>query len=199
MSTKIGLDFGTHQTKVCIVDNSDRRNRRYLFYRFTDLDGQKRLTLPSLVQVNADGTLSYGYTDEEKALLIEPPIPTNAPRKPKEPKLEKYDIFPEIPKPIRPSILDEKVPLRENVVNSLSDLMRALKKKNETEGKSFKQRQKEAREQYEQEMQIYVQKCLERESKIEQNRISVDKTNDILRKKYDKEIHHYEQDRKSVV
>ena len=192
MSTKIGLDFGTHQTKVCIVDNSDRRNRRYLFYRFTDLDGQKRLTLPSLVQVNADGTLSYGYTDEEKALLIEPPIPTNAPRKPKEPKLEKYDIFPEIPKPIRPSILDEKVPLRENVVNSLSDLMRAHKKKNETEGKSFKQRQKEAREQYEQEMQIYVQKCLERESKIEQNRISVDKTNDILRKKYDKEIHHYE-------
>ena len=193
MSTKIGLDFGTHQTKVCIVDYSDKRNRRYLFYRFKDLEGKERLTLPSVVQVNKDGTLSYGYTDERNALMVESPIPANAPRKPKEPQLEKYSIFPEIPKPIRPSILDEKVPLRENVVNSLSDLMHALKKKSETAGKSFKQRQKEAREQFEKEQQLYVQKCLEREAKVEQNRLAVDKKNDELRQKYTNDLHRYEQ------
>ena len=90
MSTKIGLDFGTHQTKVCIVDYSDKRNRRYIFYRFKDLHGKERLTLPSVVQVNKDGTLSYGYTDERNALMVESSIPDNAPRKPKEPQFEKY-------------------------------------------------------------------------------------------------------------
>lgn len=192
MSTKIGLDFGTHQTKVCIVDYSDKRNRRYLFYRFKDLDGKERLTLPSVVQVNKGGTLSYGYTDERNALMIEPARPANTPRKPKEPLLETYSFFPEIPKPIRPSILDKKVHFRENVVNSLHDLMHALVKKEETERKSIKQRKKEAREQYEKEQQLYVQKCLERELKVEQNRLSVDKKNEELHQKYIKDLQRYE-------
>lgn len=192
MSTKIGLDFGTHQTKVCIVDYSDKRNRRYMFYRFKDLNGKERLTLPSVVQVNKDGTLSYGYTDERNALMVESSIPDNAPRKPKEPQFEKYSIFPEIPKPIRPSILDERISLRENVVYSFSELMNAIKKKNGTEGKSFKQRQEEARERYDNDQHIYVQKCLERESKAEQNRLSVDKKNDELRQKYIKDLQRYE-------
>ena len=30
----IGLDFGTHQTKVCIEDSSDPRNITYSFLKF---------------------------------------------------------------------------------------------------------------------------------------------------------------------
>ncbi len=125
-SIKIGLDFGTHQTKVCIVDNSDRRNRRYLFHRFKDLNGKEKLTIPSIVQVNADGTLSYGYTDTKFARMVLPPIPSIAPAKPKEPKYLKYGIFPEIPKPTKPQILDERPSKKENVINDFSGLMSAL-------------------------------------------------------------------------
>lgn len=184
MSTKIGLDFGTHQTKVCIVDNSDRRNRRYVFFRFKDLEGNSHPTLPSLVQVNEDGTISYGFVDTKHALKKEAQLPNNAPRRPKEPKYLDYNKIPDIPKPIRPSILDERAPAQENVINHLSDLLHALKKKEKTGGVPFKQRQKEAREIYEAEMRQYTLKCKERETAIKENRETVDRANEELRAKY---------------
>ena len=65
-SVKIGLDFGTHQTKICIQRRPDEGHGEpyYEFFQFTDLLGEKQYFLPSIVQINADDTLSYGYVNE---------------------------------------------------------------------------------------------------------------------------------------
>lgn len=67
-SIKIGLDFGTHQTKICIQRRPDEGHGEpnYEFFRFTDLLGEKHYFLPSVVQINEDDTLSYGYVDEKR-------------------------------------------------------------------------------------------------------------------------------------
>ena len=66
----IGLDFGTHQSKICYEDASDSRNRVYTFLEFKTDKGKRSLFLPSVVQINKDKTLSYGFVDENDALVI---------------------------------------------------------------------------------------------------------------------------------
>ena len=66
----IGLDFGTHQSKVCYEDASDPRNRIYTFLEFKSDKGKNTFFLPSVVQINSDKTLSYGFVDENNALVI---------------------------------------------------------------------------------------------------------------------------------
>jgi len=63
----LGLDFGTHQTKVCVEDASEPRNITYTFVEFDKPDGERSFFLPSVVQLNNDDTLSYGFTDETNA------------------------------------------------------------------------------------------------------------------------------------
>lgn len=63
----VGLDFGTHQTKVCIENKSDARNPIYSFFKFQDLDGNNRVILPSIIQINKDDTLSYGFVEKKKS------------------------------------------------------------------------------------------------------------------------------------
>ena len=67
-SIKIGLDFGTHQTKICIQRKPDEGHGEpnYEFFQFTDLMGEKQYFLPSVVQINDDDTLSYGFVDENR-------------------------------------------------------------------------------------------------------------------------------------
>lgn len=62
----VGLDFGTHQTKLCIEDKADINNPIYSFFPFEDLEGKKNIILPSIIQINKDNTLSYGFVDKEK-------------------------------------------------------------------------------------------------------------------------------------
>ena len=56
----IGLDFGTHQTKVCIEER-EGVERRYSFMKHKDADGKVKYTLPSIINIDSDGKLSYGY------------------------------------------------------------------------------------------------------------------------------------------
>ena len=56
----VGLDFGTHQTKVCIEDRDDVE-RRYSFMKHKDSNGKTRYTLPSIINITPDGKLRYGY------------------------------------------------------------------------------------------------------------------------------------------
>lgn len=56
----VGLDFGTHQTKVCIEDK-EGVELNYTFMKFSDAYRREFYTLPSLVGVGKDGLLSYGY------------------------------------------------------------------------------------------------------------------------------------------
>ena len=56
----VGLDFGTHQTKICI-EQKDGVELEYSFMKFCDTYHRDFYTLPSLVGVGKDGLLSYGY------------------------------------------------------------------------------------------------------------------------------------------
>lgn len=56
----IGLDFGTHQTKIC-VENKDGVELSYSFIKFNDEKNKPQYTLPSIIGVGNNGLLSYGY------------------------------------------------------------------------------------------------------------------------------------------
>ena len=68
MSITIGLDFGTHQTKICIEDSTNKNQKTYEFFEFFD-NGKKSFFLPSVVQINSNGTLSYGTVDENNCKI----------------------------------------------------------------------------------------------------------------------------------
>jgi len=65
-----GLDFGTHQTKICIRITPDEGlgEPRYEFFSFHDLEGKKHYALPSIVQINENKTLSYGFVDTAREI-----------------------------------------------------------------------------------------------------------------------------------
>lgn len=73
---KIGLDFGTHQTKICVQRTPDegRGEPNYEFFKFNDLQGNWQYFLPSVIQINNDDTLSYGYVDGSR-MKAEPSEP----------------------------------------------------------------------------------------------------------------------------
>ena len=64
---RIGLDFGTHQTKICIQRTPDEGHGvpEYEFFQFADQNGKEQYFLPSVVQINKDDTLSFGYVSPE--------------------------------------------------------------------------------------------------------------------------------------
>lgn len=63
MQRTIGLDFGTHQTKIC-VEEKDRLETRYSFITFKDNKGRESYVIPSIIRINSNGKLSYGYIEE---------------------------------------------------------------------------------------------------------------------------------------
>lgn len=66
----VGLDFGTHQTKVCI-ENKKGTERSYSFMKFEDATGTMQFTLPSIISIGKDRRLNYGYiTEETKGTVI---------------------------------------------------------------------------------------------------------------------------------
>lgn len=56
----IGLDFGTHQSKIC-VETINGPETRYDFFKFTDGNGDECYTLPSIIYVDKQERLSYGF------------------------------------------------------------------------------------------------------------------------------------------
>jgi hypothetical protein len=93
MSITVGLDFGTHQTKICIGDATITNQKTYEFFEFFD-NGKKSFFLPSVVQINSNGTLSYGTVDENNCKIVKDGFIINS-----IPDL-KIPIFKEIPEPI---------------------------------------------------------------------------------------------------
>jgi len=61
----VGLDFGTHQTKVC-VEQKEGVELKYTFFEFVDAKGEKHYTLPSIIGRDVDGRFAYGYIDTNK-------------------------------------------------------------------------------------------------------------------------------------
>ena len=84
----VGLDFGTHQTKVCIEQGEDVSNLTYTFFTFKDLEGKEHYALPSTIQINKDETLSYGFINEADAKIgRKREVPDFNEPKPKEPEM----------------------------------------------------------------------------------------------------------------
>jgi hypothetical protein len=133
----VGLDFGTHQTKICVEDKKDVNNPIYSFFPFCDLNGNKSIILPSIIQVNKDNTLSYGFVDKEKCkygkkfLLGEMP------------KLPQKSIIPmniELPAPLKPSILGQTPPQNKQDVIKWKNHYEREKKSYETQLALWEQR-----------------------------------------------------------
>lgn len=112
MSYTVGLDFGTHQTKICIEDASNPAQKVYEFLEFNNLKNNNTFLLPSIVQINQDDRITYGVADETKCkvlannspepILILPDEPVLElpdcpelilhPKKPKKPELRGFSI-----------------------------------------------------------------------------------------------------------
>lgn len=60
----VGLDFGTHQSKVCI-EHRKGAELSYEFFTFKDARGKERFTLPSIIYECSDGHLTYGYLPDD--------------------------------------------------------------------------------------------------------------------------------------
>lgn len=61
----VGLDFGTHQTKVCVEDKQGAETH-YKFKKFADLSGKMLYTLPSIIYIDEDKLLHYGFAPKNK-------------------------------------------------------------------------------------------------------------------------------------
>ena len=70
MSYTIGFDFGTHQTKICVEDSSNPFEKIYEFVTFEKMDGTTTVLFPSIVQINNNDTLSYGFVEKEKCKIF---------------------------------------------------------------------------------------------------------------------------------
>lgn len=60
----VGLDFGTHQSKLC-VERKDGAELGYSFFKFPDTRGVLKYTLPSIIQINSNGLMDYGYVNKK--------------------------------------------------------------------------------------------------------------------------------------
>lgn len=105
MRYTVGLDFGTHQTKVCIEDASNPAQKIYEFFEFDMSYGNKTVFLPSIVQINEDDTLSYGFVDESQCKTM-PNTKTEKPglELPQEPKLTYPPKPATIQNPLKPKM-----------------------------------------------------------------------------------------------
>ena len=144
---KIGLDFGTHQTKICIRRTPDEGHGipEYEFFKFTDLKGNEQYFLPSVVQINKDDTLSFGYVDpsNEKEGLS---YPTK-----------------EVVNPVDDSNIDDEAEALfhkyaqggENEEEGLGVFQRLLNKKYEIDKSTYQERVANAQARYEEALEAY--------------------------------------------
>jgi hypothetical protein len=65
----VGLDFGTHQTKICIEDSNDSNQKTYEFFQFSD-DDNSSFFLPSIVQINQDNRITYGWVEDQNCKVV---------------------------------------------------------------------------------------------------------------------------------
>lgn len=184
MAVKIGLDFGTHYTKICVEDSTDNRNRRYSFQKFYGLNDESSFVLPSVVQLNNDNTLSYGFVDTGDAAMVVELQRKDVPQKPLDPVYRNYKQFPEPIKPIAPIVKSDKK--SKNTINSFSvlkDALAEIKRQGDEKLREEKEQKK-----YEKALAEYTKRCNERQTAIAQNIKEVDDYNERIRRAYEKRL-----------
>ena len=63
------MDFGTHQTKIC-VEEKDRLETKYSFITFKDNKGNTSYVLPSIIKLDKNERLTYGFIDNGDGIII---------------------------------------------------------------------------------------------------------------------------------
>ena len=96
MDITLGLDFGTHQSKLC-MSYMPNNETIYEFVEFPLSDGTKSVLIPSLIQINKDDTIRIGSVD--RATCAMRPVPP--PEKP---------VFPPRPETVFPEEPDRTLP-----------------------------------------------------------------------------------------
>ncbi|MCQ2127527.1 MAG: hypothetical protein MJZ06_08865 [Bacteroidaceae bacterium] len=83
MDITLGLDFGTHQSKLCLsyMPNNDTVHE---FVEFLTPEGEVTTLFPSVIQVNEDDTIGIGFVDDNhcKGVLVPKPIMNELPEEP---------------------------------------------------------------------------------------------------------------------
>ncbi|MGB4413970.1 MAG: hypothetical protein WBI53_03680 [Paludibacter sp.] len=194
MSFTVGLDFGTHQTKVCIENATNPAQKLYEFVEFKNSIGKATVLFPSVVQINNDDTISYGFINITKCKIIE--IETMV-----KPKLE---LFPEpilkLPEiPLKPKYPDKPTEGKKEKFTWKEQLQEL--KNRDLQNKNFalqnwKEECKNIERQYDEALKIWGEKI--KTNKEKHNReieLWKNKNND-LRREYDKKIIEWEKNRK---
>lgn len=150
-SIRIGLDFGTHQTKVCVRRAFDEGagQASYEFFRFKDLNGDLQYIFPSVIQQNSDDTLSYGFIDptkEKRNIRME--VPTMI--KPEEPKELSEEEIEDLA-----NDLFDKYEVGTESDDDINILIRMLEKKEEMDFDKYEKDIKKARDDYSAKMLEY--------------------------------------------
>lgn len=138
MDITLGLDFGTHQSKLC-MSYMPNNETIYEFIEFVLADGSSSFFLPSIIQINKDKTLRIGSVDYEtcETILIPPPDKPEIPERP-------YIVFPKEPdktlppEPTRDSSITVK---GKDWLKSLQSIKDAIEKQSKSES-DFKREHK---------------------------------------------------------
>ena len=146
MDITLGLDFGTHQSKLC-MSYMPNNETIYEFVEFTLADGSKSVLFPSLIQINKDNTIRIGSIDYATC-ASRPIAPPEKPELPPRPDI----VFPEEPDPTLPPEPKREEPKPQ--IEDASDWKNALKSI-----KTSMQQPKKDDLNFKQEHKIWVKKC----------------------------------------
>lgn len=108
MAITVGLDFGTHQTKICIENSDTPLHKNYEFYEWEE----GVYALPSIIQINKDHTLRYGSIDLDSCLIarkkkiVADPGELTLPTQPVEPDIPIVDEPKMPPQPVYTFVTD---------------------------------------------------------------------------------------------
>ena len=140
MDITLGLDFGTHQSKLC-MSYMPNNETIYEFVEFTLADGKKSVLLPSVIQINKDDTIRIGSIDYDTcaARPVPPPAKPELPSRPDVVFPEKPDrTLPPEPKRETPTPVIEDGTDWKNALKAIKTSMETPK----TDDVTFKQEHK---------------------------------------------------------
>lgn len=145
---KIGLDFGTHQTKICIKKTPDEGHGlpEFEFMKFSDLKGDSYFFIPSVIQINKDDTLSYGFIDpkNEKEQVDRPTLRKVRPLEILDPEEDAEDLY------------NKYSPNAGYDINAVNAIRNMISLRNSIERKRYDEEMEAANTEYEKAMEQFL-------------------------------------------
>lgn len=147
MDITLGLDFGTHQSKLC-MSYMPNNETIFEFVEFDMPNGKKSVLFPSVIQINKDDTIRIGSVDYDSC-ATRPIPPPEKPILPQRPDI----IFPEEPDQTLPPEpkKEEAAPVIENGTD-WKDALKSIKT-------SMEESKKKDNGAFKREHKIWAKKC----------------------------------------